>query len=258
MVKSDNDVQFLNYKFTLNGQKLFFETNQGFSGEVNPTETPIEHKTWDAAINNYVKMKEEKGKKSNIANNENKGSRPSEPPGPTGTQPSKTDKLPSIGSSANDFFQNYDLEYERDPDESSYSLRFSKNINNRKLYIDVIFNRMDFEEIKYNAPAKYVQIIDFVSSNITESEIQQFIPIDSQIINKKEYDLIDDFHLVKFLCKSSMLERVYPRSKGEFTYEIRYIKKTGNIDLMTIKVYNIDIYDNPNVDLNDTYNFIHR
>ena len=53
MVKSANDVQYLNYKFTFNGSTLMFENNQGFSGKVDEKETPIEKQAYAVAIRSY-------------------------------------------------------------------------------------------------------------------------------------------------------------------------------------------------------------
>ena len=68
MVKTDNDIQYLNYKFIRNGSYVMFETNQGFSGRVDKKETPIEYQTYATVIRNYSGMQQHPGENKHIQN----------------------------------------------------------------------------------------------------------------------------------------------------------------------------------------------
>ena len=57
MVKSKNDIQYLNYKFTfIHSDNITFENDQGFSGKINEKETPIEYKTYSTAMRGFFNI----------------------------------------------------------------------------------------------------------------------------------------------------------------------------------------------------------
>lgn len=258
MVKSKDDVQYLEYRF-FGVDIIQFRTSEGFSGIVSKTETPIEYNTikYVKDINNEempeVYVKRENNVNQNTNQNINRNSNNNDTfYNNSDRLPSKISIFPSIGASMSEFVKYFGIEYEKYVGKYEYHIRFQNILNDNILYhVDADFNIMDIDEIGGNAPSCFIQIFDHFGSigNLTENEIQKFIPSDAQIISRniEDVDITKGEKKLTVIGKSNMLAKVYPNSEGNFVYSYHFKNPKE------IHIVNIGMYYNP-----DQYVLSHR